>query len=676
MRLIGILLILCVAPGIGASPVSAEWREFAPRPFENGAFVDGYGSYERDHNDTGRSSSEWTDKFFRERFTLYSNGYSYHPRFLQYAVSLSGLLSQEEFDASFARSHGWQSNTGWEYDGNLYLLPDHPYNLHLFARRYEPLFKEQAATQHSTVENSRGASFRYRRKPYFFNARYTDESIESAQSNSDATRLFVDGQYFKNYANGNELAFTAAYNASWFSASDELDGNSAEYLLGNFVNLKRVRFSTNVSKTEYEQHSPLSGKFSSDHRSGYELVNAYLPWRFRADASYRYDDNDTTIEEPGDGEHQKLSDTSKTAELDVYHRLYESLDSRYTLLDSSLESSGGDTTTLSHAVTLNYAKTIPRGRINAGINLGRSDTDSHGRTDVANEPHDNVSVPGAFSLQQQNVDEASIVVFLKSPLPPQELIQLVESVDYLVVPLLNSFEIRVFALPPQFVVPGTYNFVTSYSLTVGDYELRSDMYGGNINVELFENLLTPYFSYQAVRPHVVSGTFPGTPLDATTYITGLLCERGPWRVRGEYQDLQWDVSPYRAWRVEVQYVKALNDTTSIFSAASYLNKHYPHGLSETEPTAFTEETVTATGSIQKQFFSRNLYLSGGGSYSRLNGLTDTNAYSVHGTLVWKIGKVEVIIGASAYMADTTGSGVGSTKRDHQLSYLKLRRQLF
>jgi hypothetical protein len=126
----------------------------------------------------------------------------------------------------------------------------------------------------------------------------------------------------------------------------------------------------------------------------------------------------------------------------------------------------------------------------------------------------------------------------------------------------------------------------------------------------------------------------------------------------------------------VQYVRALNDTTSIFSAASYLNKHYPRGLSETEPTAFTEETVTATGSIQKRFFSRNVYLSGGGSYSRLSGLTDTNGYSGHGTLVWKIGKVEVMIGASAYMADTTGTGVGSTKRDHQLFYLKVRRQLF
>ena len=676
MHPIGILLILCVASGIGVSSASADWREFVPRPFENGAFVDGYALYERDHNDSGSTSTHWTDKFFRERFTLYSSGYSYHPRFLQYGVSVSGLVSQEEYDSSFLGSHGWQYDSGLEYDANLFLLPEHPYNLHLFTRRYEPLFKEQAATQHSLVENSRGASFRYRNKPYFFNARYADDSIESAQSDSDVTRLYVEGQYFKRYASGNELSFNAAYNPSWFSASHGFDGSSTEYLLGNFVNLKRVRFSTNVSKDSYEQHSPSSGKFTNDQWSGYELMSAYLPWKFRADLSYRYDDNDTKIEEPGDGQDRKLSDTSKNLQLDVVHRLYESLDSRYTLLDNSLTSSGGDTTLLSHSVMLDYTKTIPRGRINAGINMGRADTDSSGRTDVVNEPYETIPVPGSFSLRQQNVDPGSVVVLLKSPLPPFELIRLVESVDYVVVPLLNTLEIRVFSLPPQFVVPGTYNFLVSYSLTFGDYELRSDTYGGNINVELFEHLLTPYFNYAAVRPHVLSGTFPGVPLDATTYTTGLLFQRGPLQVRGEYQDLQWDVSPYRAWRVEVQYVTSLTETTNMYTAASYLNKHYPHGLSETDSAAFTEETMTATGSIQKQLFSRNLYLSAGGSYSRMDGLIDSNAYSLNGALVWKIGKVDLTIGASAYAADTTGTAAVSTKRDHQLFYLKLRRQLF
>jgi hypothetical protein len=81
---------------------------------------------------------------------------------------------------------------------------------------------------------------------------------------------------------------------------------------------------------------------------------------------------------------------------------------------------------------------------------------------VINEVHLAVAVPGSFTLDQANADPESIVVFLRSPLPPFQLIRLVESVDYVVIPSQDTFEIRIVVLPPELVVPGTYDFLVDY----------------------------------------------------------------------------------------------------------------------------------------------------------------------------------------------------------------------
>jgi hypothetical protein len=431
-----------------------------------------------------------------------------------------------------------------------------------------------------------------------------------------------------------------------------------------------------VSQDSYEQKSPSSGKLTNDQLSSYEFLTVYLPWSFRTDVIYRYQNNDGTVDDPVGGQHRKLSNTSDDIQVNVIHKLYESLDSTYTFIHDSRNSSGGDTTFQSHGGTVNYTKIIPRGRILAGVNLARGDTDSKGQTDVVNDPFPGIPVPGSFTLRQQNVDQGSIDVFLRSPLPPFEVIRLVEDVDYVVVPTLNTFEIRVFTLPPEFVVPGTYDFFVSYSLTSGTFELQTDTYGARVDVELFDRLVTPYLAYAVVRSDVLSGVFPGVPLDSTTYTAGLVLQRGPFLARGEYQDVEWNISPYRSWRADLQYVTNINPTTNVFASASYLNRYYPHGEFQSHPEAFTEETISTSGSIQKELLSRRLSVSAGGAYSRIQGLIDSNSYSLNTSLIWKIGKVDLTIGATAYATDSSGSGSVSTNRDHELFYLKFRRRLF
>jgi hypothetical protein len=671
--------MLCVAVGFAPSFAFADWRAFVPRPLENGAFFDTFASFERDNIRSGTHPSRWRDTFVRERLTLYSNGYSYDPRFLQYQFSLAEAGKQEDYESSSLEPLGWKYGAGLEYDAKLFFLPEHPYNLQLYDRRYEPLFKEQAGTQHSSVETSRGASFRYRKKPYFLHAGYGNDSIESADSSSDVTRFNLDGEYFKRYKSGNELSFNGAFNPSWFSTSQGLKGDSTEYLFGNFVNLQRVRLSSNLNYNTFDQESNSSGTFKNDQLVAYEVLTAYLPLRFRTDLSYRYQDNRSTIPDAGAGTGLTLSDNGRDLQLDIAHRLYESLDTTYTFLDGTRTSSGGETTTLAHSLALDYTKSIPHGRILVGANLATGETDNRGRVDLVNEPYSaTLPVPGSFLLRQQNAEQGSINVFLKSPLPPFETIILVQDENYKVTTVGNSTEIFDITLPqhsPEFNPIGTYDFLVSYS-AAGDFGLRSDTFGGNASVELFDDLLTPYFSYVTVRSKVLSGVFPGIPVDSTTYTTGLIVNFGVVRMRGEYQELQWEVSPYRSWRAEVQYVQPINATTSAYATASYLNKYYPRGTSLEPSAAYTEETESASANIQKQLFSRSMSLTAGGSYSRMQGLVDANAYALNTSLNWTIGKVSLSVGASAYESDTTGTTTGSTRRDHELVFVNLRRRLF
>ncbi len=690
---------------LGVTPFSAvaDWREFTPRAFENGAFVDVFGSYERDYfKGGGTPSREWYDEFLREKLTMFSDGYSYDPRFLVYHVSIAGLLRQENYHSSVTGSTGWGDATGLEYDTRFTLLPEHPYNLTVFATRYEPLFKEQAATQHNAVGNTYGVSFRYKKKPYFLHIGYVDNNIDSGSTSSDVQRVALDGQYFKRFVNGNEISFNGGYNPSWFSNSEGLDGSANEYTFGNIISLwQRVRLNSNFSENDFDQNSE-GQHFSTNQLSWFELMHADLPWNFRTDLSYRYRDNESEFDEPAmngvPASSQKLKDKGDDLQLDVGYRLYQSLDATYTFLRNSYEADGGNTTATTNSGTVTYSKSIPYGRVLAGASVGRSDTDSSGNGVGASDSFPGIAVPGGtFILRQQNVLLSSIMVFLKSPLPPFQFIELCEvgnptcssttGENYQVTPIGNTAEIRILTVPPEFVVPGTYDFVVFYSLTSGNYTLQTDTTSANFSAPMFDNAVTPYVSYVRVKSSVESGVFPGTPLDSTTYTAGTILYREPFRVIGEYQKFDSNITPYDSYRMEVQYIAALNATANVYATASYLHKYYPHGTSGDANTggvnpsipgfsAYSEDSEAASASVDKQLPAWHMSMAASGAYSHLDGLVNANGYSANASWSWHIGKVDLTVGVNAYASDSSGSGTVATNRDHELLYFNVRRRLF
>ena len=84
-----------------------------------------------------------------------------------------------------------------------------------------------------------------------------------------------------------------------------------------------------------------------------------------------------------------------------------------------------------------------------------------------------------------------------------------------------------------------------------------------------------------------------------------------------------------------------------------------------------------SGSVQKEFLDRALMLSGGGSFSRVLGLVDSDSYSANASMSYRIGKLELAAGAELYGAHTRGSGIsGQYDRTHPYYYVKIRRRIF
>lgn len=664
------LLSVALAP-----PAAADWSDFLPHPWEKHAWLETYASWENDDTNASGGNINWNDTFIREKLTVQSEGYVYDPRFLLYKMTLGGAAKQENYERSISGSGGWDFGGAFEYDTRLEFLPDHPYNMQVFASRHEPVYRQQASNSHDSVADDYGIRLRYRKKPYFLDAGFTDSKVDSAGNDTDVKQVSVEGEYFKRFTQGYEFSVNGSAIPSWYSDSTGLDGSSTQYSGGHLFNLKRVRLTGNISENSFDQHRKAVSSYDTDQFAAWEVLSLYLPWNFRTDLTYRHHDDSSNVSNLAPPQQNHYSNNGDNEQLDVYHRLYESLDTRYRFVHDLHDSSSGKTELFLHGASLDYTKAIPIGRVISGVSFTRSDIDNSGFADVVNDPYTSTAVPGTFALHQQNVNPATLVVMMRSPLPPFDFIPLVEGLHYLVNSSLEPFEVQILSLPPEFVVPGSYDFFVNYSLETGDYKLRNDTTGANLTVEMFNDIVAPYVRFLAQRSDVLSGTYPGIPVDSNNYVAGLRLIYGPMRARGEYSDLDWDANPYRAWRAELQYVGAVTPTISAYATATYLNRHFLGAEPPYTTTDYTEESVTVAGSVTKQFYPYNLYVSVGGSWSRITSLSDSDAWSANSSLVWHVGKLDISLQVNAYGSTSESASNPDYEREHQYISINLRRQL-
>jgi hypothetical protein len=652
---------------------------FLPRTIETHSWIDLYALYESDDLTAGNRRFTWRDEFFKERLSLQTSGYVYHPRLLRYRLLVSGALKQENYEESTLAPLGWQSGHALEYDARVFLLPEHPYSLELFATRYEPLYREQYATPTSTVSTTAGADLRYRVKPWYFHARAGEDGFDSAGVSTTVRKLSLDAKYAQDFTDGRKVSFDASYAPSRLTDTTGFSSNMSDASLMNTLESQKVRLYSSVTQNDLDQAGgPTTLKATSRMLSWYEQMSADLPFRLRADAYWRYQDNNSEYGSASAADATALTNVHKSAELDLKHRLYDSLLTTYIFRWESDTSNGGDTTAVNNALNFDYTKRIEpvNGRLVLGLNLGAGETRNSGQVQLADEPHPAVQVPGTFSLQQPGGEAASVVVLVKSVQAPFELVQLAEGLNYTVAAVGNGLEITVLSLPADFLVPGKYDFRVSYSLLAGNFTARLRTFGQSGSLALFDSLLTPYYSYTALKSDVLSGTYPGGGIDSQVLTAGLSFFEGPLRARIEYGNVRWAVSPWHGWKGEIQYVGALGPTTNVNGIADWQVRSFDETLGTGGLPAYTERVATASGSVQQFLLTRTLSIAAGGSYSYITGLSESRAYTLNATLSWRIGKLDLSGGANYSNTRTQDATAYAGRTMHEYYFLRLRRMLF
>ena len=650
-----------------------------PRTFETHLWLSLYGIYENDQLQSVPRHFTWSDLFLREKLTLQTSGYFYHPRFLRYRLQLSGGLDQEQYRNSTAPPLGTRHGNAFEYDARLLFLPEHPYNLELFATRTEPLFREENAIEHTALSTSYGADLRYRQRPWLFHARVSDEGIDSAGVSTDVKQLVLDGKYYKDFGDGKLVSFDARYNPVRTLTSDGFRSDTDNAFFGNTLGAGRFRLYSNVNLGDLTQQGG-AATLQADSRllSWYEQLTGDLPWNFRLELFWRYFDSQSTYGNQLDPAGTTLTSVIRDAEATLRHSLYESLQSYYTFRWNSGESSGGTSTSLTNFLSFNYTKRIDdvRGRLDLGLNLGKGDVRNTGQTQVVDEPHPGVAVPGTIRLLQPGADPQSVLVLVRSPAPPYDLVRLIEGVHYTVATVGNSLEITVVTLPPEFAVPGRFDFRVSYSLLAGNYEATTKTFGQNGSLALFDNLVTPYYSYSSVRWTTVSGTAPGGGLNSDVFIAGVSFLKGPLRGRFEYSDVSWATSPWRGWRAEAQYLGPVGLNTNVNVTAYFQDRQFADTTATGGIPAYSEKQTAVFGNVQQFLMERQMTASVGGSFTRIQGLSDSRTWAFNATLSLHVGKLDIVGGANYSSSESQNGTSYASQTTHQYYYLWLRRLIF
>jgi hypothetical protein len=554
------------------------------------------------------------------------------------------------------------------------VLPEHPYNLELFTNRIEPLVKGTLSPQFQTVSYNSGAIFRYKKKPYFLNINYLRSSNEYSLSTSITTKYGMLGTYYKELVKGDSYSFSASYDHQTSGPVSVTSSDNAA--LTNTVAFSKFHISSGLTFHRADQTGGVQGiSIASKDMSWTERCHLHLPWNFSSDLAYGLTRDWLTLKGASIPE-AKVSATVQNAQFTLTHKLYESLVSSYNMGYTSSNSDGGQSHTFSSSLDFSYIKKIPGGRLRASFSVGNSDIKNKGIRSIANEPHSGVGVPfGNITLNNQDVDTATLIVFVKSTDVSGEQFLLRENIDYFVVLFGNTVQINIINLPPQFAVPGTYDFTVSYSLKSQESEFSVTNLSASISFDLFKDTFVPYWNHSESRQTVKEGAATALPFNISSDVGGFTFRRMPFSASGQYFVTRSNVNPANGWKGELRYQDSVLGLTQVQAGVTYSSTSYPQGIVENgNTTGYTDTMLGFSAGVQQRIKKRNMFLYAGGAYSQERGLGNVSSYSLNMSFAWFVGKLSINAGGTVSVSKNETLDV-SNKRTDQYYYLSVKRRL-
>jgi hypothetical protein len=677
-EIIGKLAVLfCLSALVLIPSVAAADMQFMPRIIKSEAEAGIDMSYESNKNSvTGGGGLDTTDTFFAENITLSTTGFIYDPRFILFLAKVTGGSAQEMFKlVPGNEDNSWHTYLLKEYEFRAVILPEHPYNLEIYAIRRNPFIHGRLSPGISLVTYDNGAIFKYKRMPYAATARYAMTTLESERSTTHNKTLNVSGGYFKDWGT---TALTLTHsNADSTTNGVPINFTNDDYSLENQIRFfkQKAYLTTNVAQNKVTQSSIIQD-FHDKRLTWTEQLNLDLPWNFSSSIYYNYYKENSKSHTTEPVLESDLNTKSNTGGLTVSNRVYKSLLTTYNFNYIDSTSQTGKFRVISNSLSSNYVKTIPVGKVLANFTIGKSDLEQTGSPSIINETH-NAPLFGEFSLERGDIDESTLLIRVKTP-DTGLLIDLQRGVHYQLFQVGNSFLVDIIGIPadalssdPLFV----YEFQVTYDIAAQNAKISTTNFGYSLRLELFHNLVNPYYSYFHTSQDVISGTILGGPENTSTNTVGISFEKPSYVFLVEYEDVQSNIRPSKRYRAELNYHKNITLTTNLLGRLYRTKTEYPEVPGEIQGISFNNTITGVDVRVRKTYPRKKVNIYAGGSYSRRTGFFTTTTYSLNSLLTWKIGKIDLTAGLELGRAETQ-LDTGKEEQTHQYYYLSVRRKLF
>ncbi len=608
---------------------AGEEQDFFPRFVD----VDGSLDFLFERRDTRRTTETLTldTKQYQaiERIKIMTDGYLYDPRFMIFYLNGGFGFDQTYYRSNFIYKRA--SDLLDEYDLTLFFLPEHPYNLELYTRRQIPPMSPMSPE--IVISNSRGALFRYKQSPLWFNLGVNWQQVEN-DSTVETTQYLANGTYsigpFDNYA-----GYTETHSAS-------PGFGEAEVTAADFTNTFKYRQSfvlaSSVENLEQTQRRILGPDTDTETFSWSEMLSWQLPANLFANVSHNYQKSNVVQT----GFNAYTADARYTTDgASLNHQLYNSLRTTAAINRSTLEATGGDTSSLIKLLSVAYEKMIPTGGMHAEYAYSDTEATRRGAAFIFNETHTAQVPGGTFFLNSLAINTSSINLQVKDPVN-QGLVSMVRNVDYQVFQFGNQVQIMVLNLPAPVGPPVpsfTYTFVASYALLNNESSTDITSNGIALRFKLIEGFFNPYFSFTRTNMRVVTGVFFGGDDTTTTRIYGYTIQQDPFTLMFEYTDFDSRLNPYRNIRSSLEYRQAVLEDFDVMAQLLYNDMERPPQNGQSE---YSDKNTHMQLTARKRFLPENLDLNVTGSYDVRNttGVT-SKTYTFYPVVIWHVGKLDV-----------------------------------
>jgi hypothetical protein len=650
-------------------PLSAfgNGGEFVPTIYSTRGDLELNMMHQDEQNTVGNRGTRSSDSFASERLILSLEGFVYSPRFIKFLMKGAPGLSQERYTNTQIASFT-DNAVEADYEFRTKILPEHPYNLELYAMRTTPLTRMSNSDTRPTITED-GAIFDYAYHPFFFNMRFVEGETTAHISSSQYTTESVNGAYIIGPFNNN-----AGYSQTDSSTSLGVTTENDDTFFENYFKIKNLSLQSRLTKRRTRQSSLFAAGLSTDNFSWIEQLNAELPWNFSASATYDVEKFMITTEETALQPQQESDTDTKSGSVTLAHRLYDSVRTFYSVNQTSSQTSSGDSKTLMHSLNGLYTKRVPTGRLTLGVQGSRSNVDRQNAPLFLLETY-NAALFHSFTITREGINPNTVEV--KVLADDGSLVELVQDVNYTLEYFGNSVTITVLLLPAQISsghpVGFQYTFYVNYALAASNVAFRTTTAGFNINLSLIDNLVNPYFGRQHSQQVILEGSIPGGPQENTTTVLGIVVQKAPISLMSEERTIESTINPSRSFRNVVEYSKRMSDTSNLYAKAEHMKTVYGAGTLGTQ--GITEHVSSLNGIITQNIPRQKLIATATATYQKRHSTIDTEMYAVTGNLTWRLGRLSLNTGATFNRSVSTGT----FDRQELLSeffYLTLSRRLF